>query len=359
MNQNIIIIDGSYNEGGGQMFRSALALSVLLQKQFKIINIRSNRPNPGINNQLLNQITLITKIIKSEVEGLQLGSQEFSFRPLEKFIPQDIVCQAQTAQSITLILQSLLPISINTQKQISITIHGGTYLNHCPTIQAWSTIFVPLINQMGLKCEVHVLKEGYYPQGGGLIQAVLNPIKNTLNLLIKKEFTKINKLNCTYLLGSPCDIQIFDHQIVNDLKQYTENGQLIINSEIKNVNSKKFKKCYGISLMSHSNLNSYDYTIINDSDKSIEETLVNVINYAKQQLEQQTCFDEHHQDQLILLMSLAKGKSEILVGKPSSHTESLIYVIQKFLPECLIEFEKTNIKDNFIISVQGVGYMFE
>ncbi|CAK63203.1 unnamed protein product (macronuclear) [Paramecium tetraurelia] len=355
----MIIIDGSYNEGGGQMFRSALALSVLFQKQFKITNIRSNRPNPGINNQLLNQISLITKIIKSEVEGLKLGSEEFSFRPLHKFLPEDLVCPAQTAQSITLILQSLLPISINAQKQVSITIHGGTYLNHCPTIQAWSTIFLPIINQMGLKCDVKVLKEGYYPQGGGQIQAVLQPVQNTLNQLIKKEYTKINKLNCTYLLGSPSDTQIFDHQIVDELKQYAENDQLIINSEIKIVNSKKFKKCYGISLVSHSNLNSYDYTIINDSDKTIEETLANVIGNAKSQLEQQNCFDDHHQDQLPLLMALAKGKSEILVSKPTSHTESLKYVIQKFLPECQIEFEKSNIKDNFIISVQGVGYVFE
>ncbi|CAK93857.1 unnamed protein product (macronuclear) [Paramecium tetraurelia] len=355
---NITTIDGSQYEGGGQMLRSALALSVILQKEFQIINIRSNRPNPGINNQLLSQIQLISSFVKSELQGVELGSKQMKFKPLDKFVPQDLFCKATTAQSITLILQSLLPISLNSQKPIQLSIQGGTYLNHSPTVFAWTNIFLKLIQEMGIQMKLEVIKEGYYPQGGGEVKALIQPINQKLKNYVNIQYSKINQLTCTYLIPSVSAIMQFDNQIVNNLKEHSENNVLPIKSNVKVVNSKKFKKCYGVSLLCHSSKNSYDFTVINDQDKSIEETVHQVINQAKQYLQNQTSFDEHHQDQLILLMALAEGKSEILIGKPSLHTYSLIYVIGLFLPECKIELRETDSKEQYLLSVQGIGYVF-
>ena len=65
-------IDGSYGEGGGQIVRTAVALSVLTKQPIEITNIRAGRPIPGLRPQHYTALSCIRSICDAEVEGLSV-----------------------------------------------------------------------------------------------------------------------------------------------------------------------------------------------------------------------------------------------------------------------------------------------
>lgn len=157
-------IDGSRLEGGGQIVRNAVALSVMTGKPVRIYNIRANRPNPGLKNQHMCSIMALRELCDAEVEGLFLGSKEIKFVPGEPK-KRKIKVEIPTAGSITLAMQSLwLPCSL---KGCEVEFIGGA------TDTKWSMpmdyvrfVFLPQVRRLGFDAEVEVHRRGYYPKGG-------------------------------------------------------------------------------------------------------------------------------------------------------------------------------------------------
>src|SRR3989304_1350773 len=118
----MIEIDGS--NAGGQLLRTAIALSALTQQPFKMINIRGARPEPGLKAQHLEGVKAIAELCNAEVKGLKIGSKELEFHPKE-FQEKDLKINISTAGSIGLILQALFISTINSKKQINVKINGG------------------------------------------------------------------------------------------------------------------------------------------------------------------------------------------------------------------------------------------
>ncbi|MCM2324927.1 MAG: RNA 3'-terminal phosphate cyclase [Candidatus Woesearchaeota archaeon] len=166
-------LDGSYGEGGGQMLRTALALSALTGTSFKINNIRKGRENPGISSQHQACIMAVKQICSAEVTGDELGSGCMTFIPGKlKFDNLDI--DIGTAGSITLLLQSLLPIMIFSKKKVKLQIHGGTDVRGGMPIDYFSHVFLPHLWKYA-DFEPIVDKRGYYPKGGGKLTLKIKP----------------------------------------------------------------------------------------------------------------------------------------------------------------------------------------
>ena len=130
----MILIDGSYLEGGGQVIRSAMAMSVVTGKACKVVNIRKNRKNPGLKTQHLYAINALKEISNAKVKGLNLGSTELVFKPT-KITHKDISIKIPTAGSITLVLQALLLPLLYSNKTIMVSFDGGA------TDTVWSPSF--------------------------------------------------------------------------------------------------------------------------------------------------------------------------------------------------------------------------
>jgi RNA 3'-terminal phosphate cyclase (ATP) len=77
----VIRIDGSSGEGGGQILRSSLSLSLATGKAFRIENIRAKRERPGLLRQHLTAVLAASEIGGAEVEGANLGSKHLTFIP--------------------------------------------------------------------------------------------------------------------------------------------------------------------------------------------------------------------------------------------------------------------------------------
>ncbi len=159
-------IDGSYGEGGGQILRTAVALSVITGKPVRIHRIRANRPNPGLRVQHLHGILALKELSNARVKGAKVGSTVLEFIP-GKAEPKHIKVPIKTAGSITLVLQALLPAMAFTGGSFEVT--GGTDVPWSPPVDYLRYVTLFALGKMGLRAEIEVKRRGHYPKGGGLV----------------------------------------------------------------------------------------------------------------------------------------------------------------------------------------------
>jgi RNA 3'-terminal phosphate cyclase (ATP) len=171
----MIEIDGSHGEGGGQILRTALSLSCLLQKPFRIFNIRKSRRKPGLMPQHVTGVAAAQLISDADVRGNNPGSTELVFSP-GKVKAGDFVFDIGTAGSTMLVLQTLAPPLMFTNRRSSITLKGGTHVPLSPSYHYVAEVFAPFLRKIGLEITLSIESYGFYPKGGGKIIAELMPV---------------------------------------------------------------------------------------------------------------------------------------------------------------------------------------
>jgi RNA 3'-terminal phosphate cyclase (ATP) len=170
----MIVIDGSEGEGGGQILRSSLSLSIWTQQAFRIENIRANRDEPGLMRQHLTAVKAAAEICDGSVAGADIGSRELTFRP-GKLRAGPYSFAIGTAGSCTLVLQTVIPPLISASGPSTVRITGGTHNRGSPPFDFLQRTFVPVIARMGAQVELELRSYGFYPKGGGEIIASIVP----------------------------------------------------------------------------------------------------------------------------------------------------------------------------------------
>ncbi len=170
----MIHIDGSYGEGGGQILRTGVAMSMIHQKTVTIDNIRANRPKSGMSAQHFKAISAAAEICGGETEGLDIGSTKLVFEPgdvKEGNYKFDI----GTAGSVTLMLQALIPAALHADGNMKFTLKGGTDVKWSPPYDYFENVFLPQLKRMGGDIKSRLIKRGHYPVGGGEIEVTVRP----------------------------------------------------------------------------------------------------------------------------------------------------------------------------------------
>ena len=164
-----IEIDGSMGEGGGQILRSAVALSALLGVPVRVYNIRAKRRNPGLRPQHLTAVKALAEITRARVTGAQVGSMELTFEPgpIRRGVYRFDV---GTAGSVPLVLQALLPVLAFAPGPVSVEIRGGTDVPMAPTIDYVRYVLLWHLERLGYSVHLELLRRGHYPRGGGIVR---------------------------------------------------------------------------------------------------------------------------------------------------------------------------------------------
>ena len=170
----MITIDGSKGEGGGQVLRTSLALSLATGAPFRIENIRAQRPKPGLLRQHLTAVQAAAAVGRAHVEGDAAGSLALTFAPTGVY-PGDYLFSVGTAGSATLVLQTILPPLLVAGGRTMVTLEGGTHNPWAPPFDYLQRVFLPVVNRLGPRVEVALERHGFYPAGGGRFAVTIDP----------------------------------------------------------------------------------------------------------------------------------------------------------------------------------------
>ena len=181
----MIEVDGSAGEGGGAVLRNALAISAATGQPVRVRNIRANRTGPGLKHQHLAGALAIAEICGARASGLSLGSTEVAFEP-GPVKAGEFAFDVGTAGSVTLVLQTLLPALAFAPSEVRLRISGGTDVPWSPPADYFGLVLFPLLARMGLQAEIRILKRGFYPKGGGEIEARFAPAGSLLPLALSE-----------------------------------------------------------------------------------------------------------------------------------------------------------------------------
>jgi RNA 3'-terminal phosphate cyclase (ATP) len=170
----VITIDGSEGEGGGQVLRTSLALSLASGTPFRIEHIRARRAKPGLLRQHLTAVQAAAAVGHASIEGDAIGSRTLTFTP-QAVQAGDYSFSVGTAGSATLVLQTILPPLLRAAGRTTVTLEGGTHNPWAPPFDYLQRVVLPIVNRLGPRVEATLERCGFYPAGGGRFVVTIDP----------------------------------------------------------------------------------------------------------------------------------------------------------------------------------------
>ncbi len=317
-----LVIDGSSGEGGGQILRSSLALSLVTGKPFRIERIRSKRSRPGLLRQHLTAVRAATEIGLATVTGDSLGSTELSFAPTT-IEPGDYHFSIGTAGSTTLVLQTILPPLLRAGKPSRVVIEGGTHNASAPPFEFISKSFLPVLRQMGVTIEATLVRPGFYPAGGGRIEVTLEPLEELRPIRLVDRGEIVNKRVRAVISQLSPNI---GHREVDLLKRQFSLPRSAVGVEV--VESTGPGNVAFIELECEHVTEVF--TGFGMVGKPAESVAREALRGARRYLKSSAPVGEYLTDQLLIPFAMA-GSGEYMATTVSPHTETNIDVIQRFL----------------------------
>ena len=330
-------IDGAYGEGGGQILRSALALSAILQQPIKINNIRAGRRNPGLAAQHLTGVNAIAKITEAKVKGAEIGSQELTLIPHTLKAGNyifDVAANQPSAGAISLVFQAIaLPLAF-ADAASTVTLRGGTHVSWSPTVHYIQEIFLPHAAPFGFQAKISLNKWGWYPRGGGEAVVEVYPTKRNgdgkptlygTQLLARGELLKIHGVSAHSNLPQ----HIAQRQQRQAMRRLRD---LQAKTTIELVNAPATGQGTLVFLKAIFENTSAGYSSLGERRKRAEKVADEACQELKEFLSTDAAIDYHLADQLIPLMALAEGCSAFRTSKITAHLTTNIWVAEQFLP---------------------------
>jgi RNA 3'-terminal phosphate cyclase (ATP) len=324
----MITIDGSFGEGGGQVLRTALALSMCTGQPLRIENIRAKRQKPGLLRQHLACVRAAKQICGAAVDGDAIGSSALSFKP-GTVRAGDYTFTIGSAGSTTLVLQTVLPPLMCATSPSVITLEGGTHNPLAPPFEFLELTFLPLLRRMGSDVSAALDRAGFYPAGGGRFRATIGRAAKLSPIELTARSLPTSRRARAVVAGLPGEIAVRELARLRQDLRLTDDE-----TEIRQLPDE-----WGPGNVLMLELAGDEVTEIitgfGERGVSAEAVAVNVAREAKQFLANRVPVGEHLADQLLIPMALAGGGA-FATGPLSLHATTNIAVVQRFLPDVCI-----------------------
>lgn len=326
----MIIIDGSEGEGGGQILRTALTLSLLTGQPFRVQNIRGKRKNPGLLRQHLTAVNASTVISGAKVRGAEINSRELVFEP-KTVKGGEYEFSIGSAGSTTLVLQTILLPLLSASTPSSVVLNGGTHNPLAPPFDFIERTFLPLLRRLGASLTIKLERAGFYPAGGGRVKIEINPSipLEKLNLLSPGN---LKKRECRAVVaGLPGDIAKRELAKVKELLNWEDEELRII----------QLPREFGPGNVMFAELRfdevTHTFTSFGERGVSAENVAVDIADQVKNFLKRDAAVECYLADQLLLPCIWAKGGT-FTTDALTSHFQTNLALIKKFIEvDCLVE----------------------
>ncbi|MCX7793293.1 MAG: RNA 3'-terminal phosphate cyclase [Thermodesulfovibrionales bacterium] len=321
----IIEIDGAFGEGGGQILRTSLSLSCLLKKPLRIFNIRKGRKKPGLMPQHLTSVRIMQLISAAVVRGDEIGSTELYFEPRE-IKTGEFFYDIGTAGSTMLVLQTVLPPLIFSEKKSLVVLRGGTHVPMSPCYDYIKRIFCKFLEKVGITLNLSLEQYGFYPRGGGLIRAETEPAKEIkpLNILEPGRLLKIEGISGVANLP----LSIAERQKDSLLKNASN---LSIKMQIKSLAVRSPGPGTFLFIEAFYENSVAGFSSLGEKGKKAESVGEEAWKQFLRHLKTGCALDPHISDQIVLYLSLIDKLSEFSTSEITSHLLTNLWVLKQFL----------------------------
>lgn len=316
-----IRIDGRMGEGGGQVLRASLALSIAFGRAFSLTNIRANRPKPGLKRQHLACVNAAREICRAEVVGADINSLALSFRP-GALQAGDYSFDIGGGGSCTLVLQAALPPLMAASGPSRIKVRGGTHVPMAPIYEYFQRTLLPVLERMGPRFSARLVRSGFMQIGGGQIEVEVEPVSR-LTPLDETGPVKVESISGLIRShGLDESIGRRESEVLNKIRDL---GSLVVENHPAedagpgNVVILELASGRGLTIASG----------VGQRGLAAEKVARQAINRALQFLGAHVPIDVHLADQLIVPLALAGG-GRFLTEKPSLHTLTMLELLPLF-----------------------------
>lgn len=328
--KELLEIDGSHGEGGGQILRSALSLSLATGRPFRMTRIRAGRPKPGLMRQHLTCVLAAQRVSGAKVIGAELGAQTLEFRPgpLEG---GDYTLEIGTAGSTVLVAQSLLPAFMAHGLEVRLEIHGGTHNPMAPPYSALEHVIVPLVGRLGVPLTTTLLRPGFARMGGGAFELVLGPKQSAAPLRLEARGA-LTGVTVEVLTSSvPDDIAMRELDVVRARLAAALDGVPITERHLSPSKNHWRATSVGnaIAVMLRFDGHTEEVSMLGERNLSAERVGALVADKALAFLGHGQPVGEHLQDQLPILLAATVG-GRYRTTPPTPHLQSQLELLPRF-----------------------------
>lgn len=332
----MLVIDGSFGTGGGQILRTALGLAVLTGKACKIEKIRAKRDNPGLREQHLQGALALAELCNATAKGLTLGSTQAEFYP-QAIIKKHLDVNIRTAGSIGLVLQALMIPSL--QHDLTISIKGGaTFGKHAPPLYYIKDVLGYFLNKIGYRYDISIKREGFFPKGGAVTEIrTYEPEK--LKELIAIEQTPIIKIGGISVASANLKPRsVAERQAKAAIEILRKHFKIKPIIDIIYSDSLDFGS--GIQLWIETENSRIGGDSFGEREKTSEKVAEEAAYALIGEYKKGAVVGKYASDQLLPYLAIAGGS--IKTSEITEHAKTNMFVIEKFLPV------KFSVSDNLI-----------
>jgi RNA 3'-terminal phosphate cyclase (ATP) len=317
------MIDGSFGEGGGQILRTSLGLSLVTRKPFRMVNIRAGRKEPGLLRQHLTAVNAAARIGSAEITGASIGSRELTFSP-QTILAGYHAFAVGTAGSATLVLQTVLPALIIADAPSRLTLEGGTHNPYAPPFDFLARVFLPLVDRMGARVTATLERPGFYPAGGGKFEVTISPAAELSRLDLPERGAVLAKRARAVVANLPVSIAERELRVIAQKLSWKD--------EWLSVEKVDNSRGPGNVVMIEIECEHVTEIFTGFGERGVRAEAVadNAVKCARQYLAVEAAAGEYLADQLLVPIALAGGGS-FTATRLSRHMTTNIEVVRKFL----------------------------
>lgn len=326
----MIEIDGSYGEGGGQVLRTALSLSCVHKKPFRIVNIRKNRKKPGLMPQHLAAVRAACGVSSAEVTGDCQGSTELCFFPGD-IRNGSFSFDIGTAGSVTLVLQTILPPLLFAKGTSVITLQGGTHVPFSPSYNYLSEVFVPFLRGLGGEVRLSIDSYGFYPRGGGRIRAEIFPAGSFKQPDLTNRGRLIRVTGCSAVGNLPMPIAERQRMAALEFIE-TRTTTIRCPMEVKLMDVPTPGQGTFLFLKAEMENSLAGFTALGERGKRAEMVGEEAAGEFLRYMAEDAFFEPHISDQAVLYLALAGKRARFTSSGITRHLLTNLWVINLFQP---------------------------
>ncbi|MGL6073184.1 MAG: RNA 3'-terminal phosphate cyclase [Fimbriiglobus sp.] len=321
----MIEIDGSEGEGGGQILRTSLTLSMLTGKPFKLINIRARRPKPGLAAQHLACVKAAAAISSAHYKGGTIGSAIVYFEP-QAIKPGTYHFAVGTAGATALVLQTVaLPLALGAKTESDVTIQGGTHVAHAPSYDFLETSWASHLEQFGIDLKLTMTRPGFYPRGGGEINARISPAPEVRPFRHMARQT-VDSVHVRSIAASlPKKVaETQAHQITRRLKSLGITAHTELEEWPQGPSSV-------VSITYRQGKSPVHFYALGERGKKAEFVADDAFREFQAWVEGGATIDPHSADQILVPLALCERASEYMVTEITQHLLTNVETIRRFV----------------------------